>query len=269
VPEGDTVWRTAQHLDRALSGAVLLSTDFRVAAHATLDLSGHTVLSTVSRGKHLLTRIGEGEAATTLHTHLRMEGSWHLYREGTRWRRPAHTARVVLRTEEWTAVGFSLGVTEVLPRSEEDTVVGHLGPDLLGPDWDLAEALRRLRADPQRAVGDAILDQRNLAGIGNMYKAELCFLMGVNPWLPVGDVPDLAALVRQAKRVLELNKQRTAQTTTGDTRRGQQLWVYRRDRQPCRRCGTGVRSATQGAAEQERATYWCPHCQPEPTSGSA
>ena len=262
MPEGDTVWRTAQHLDRALSGSTLLATDFRVPAHATVDLSGRTVVATVARGKHLLTRIGDGDEAVTLHTHLKMEGSWHLYREGTRWRRPAHTARVVLRTAEWTAVGFSLGVTEILPRAEEDAVVGHLGPDLLGPDWDLEEALRRLRADPDRAVGEAVLDQRNLAGIGNMYKAELCFLLGVDPWLPVRDVPDLAALVRQAKRVLEVNKQRTAQTTTGDTRRGRQLWVYRRDRQPCRRCGTPVRVAMQGPDEQERATYWCPHCQP-------
>jgi endonuclease-8 len=262
VPEGDTVWRTAQHLDRALSGSTLLATDFRVPAHATVDLSGRTVVATIARGKHLLTRIGDGDEAVTLHTHLKMEGSWHLYREGTRWRRPAHTARVVLRTAEWTAVGFSLGVTEILSRAEEDSVVGHLGPDLLGPDWDLAEALRRLRTDPGRSVGEAILDQRNLAGIGNMYKAELCFLLGVDPWLPVRDVPDLAALVRQAKRVLEVNKQRTAQTTTGDTRRGRQLWVYRRDRQPCRRCGTPVRVAMQGPDGQERATYWCPHCQP-------
>ncbi len=264
MPEGDTVWRTAMHLDKALSGQVLLASDFRVPSYATLDLTGRRVLRTVARGKHLLTRIGEGDEALTLHTHLKMEGSWHLYHEGTSWRRPAHTARVVLRTAEWTAVGFSLGVVEVLPVAEEESVVAHLGPDLLGPDWDLDEAARRVSADPDRSVGEAILDQRNVAGIGNMYKSELCFLLGLNPWLPVRDVPDVRALLRQSKRVLEANKMRTAQATTGDTRRGKQLWVYRRDKQPCRRCGTSIRVAMQGPESEERATYWCPHCQPDP-----
>jgi endonuclease VIII len=261
MPEGDTVWRAALHLDRALSGQVLLETDFRVPAHATLDLSGRTVEATVSRGKHLLTRIG---ADHTLHTHLKMEGSWHLYRPGTSWRRPAHEARVVLRTEEWTAVGFALGVVEVVAREAEDTVVGHLGPDLLGPDWDEDEALRRLRAAPSRAVADAILDQRNLAGIGNLYKSELCFLAGVHPRVQVSDVADLPRLVRRARTALEANKNRVEQTLTGDTRRGRQTWVYRRDKQPCRRCGTRIRVDMQGPETQERATYWCPSCQPEP-----
>jgi endonuclease-8 len=170
----------------------------------------------------------------------------------------------VLRTPGWTAVGFALGVVELVGRTEEDQVVGHLGPDLLGPDWDEDEALRRLLADPARAVGDAILDQRNLAGIGNMYKAELCFLAGVSPWLPVGEVPDLLRLVRRARQVLDANKERVQQTTTGDLRRGRQLWVYRRDKQPCRRCGTTIRVQMQGLDTQERATYWCPRCQPEP-----
>jgi endonuclease-8 len=259
VPEGDTVWRTALHLDRALSGLVLVETDFRVPDLATLDLSGQLVDSTVARGKHLLTRIGE----QTLHTHLKMEGAWHLYKPGTRWRRPTHEARVVLRTDDWTAVGFALGVVEVVPRTDEKTVVGHLGPDLLGPDWDEDEALRRLIADPARPVAEAILDQRNLAGLGNLYKSELCFLAGVHPRLPVGDVPDLPRLVRRARSALEANKGRVEQTLTGDTRRGRQTWVYRRERQPCRRCGTPISMDEQGPPMQERATYWCPTCQPE------
>lgn len=266
MPEGDTVWRTARNLDRALSGSVLLESQFRVPAYATVDLSGRRVLETVPRGKHLLTRIhatsGDGEAAVTLHTHLKMEGSWHLYRAGSAWRRPAHQARVVLRTEEWTAVRFSLGIVDVVPRAEEADVVGHLGPDLLGADWDLDVALHRLRADPDRAIGEALLDQRNLAGIGNVYKCELCFLLGVNPWLPVRDVPDLVKLVTRAKTVLEANKDRAAQTTTGDTRRGRQLWVYGRARQPCRRCGTPVRIVAQAPDDPARSTYYCPHCQP-------
>ncbi len=260
MPEGDTVWRTARHLDRALSGSVLLESDFRVPALATLDLAGRPVLATLARGKHLLTRVGEEH---TLHTHLSMEGAWHLYRPGSRWRRPAHEARVVLRTDGWTAVGFALGVCEVVDRAAERAVVGHLGPDLLGPDWDEAEALRRLRADPGRAVADAILDQRNLAGIGNLYKSELCFLAGVHPWLPVGEVPDLPRLVRRARTALDANKERVEQTTTGDLRKGRRTWVYRRDREPCRRCGTPVAQAMQGVPGQERVTYWCPACQPE------
>jgi endonuclease-8 len=261
MPEGDTVWRTALHLDRALTGSLLLGTDFRVPAHATLDLSGQPVVGTLARGKHLLTRIGDDH---TLHTHLRMEGSWHLYRPDTRWRRPTHEARVVLRTEEWTAVGFALGVVEVVPRTQEDTVVGHLGPDLLGPDWDEDEALRRLRADPDRPVADAILDQRNLAGLGNLYKNELCFLAGVHPAVPVAEVPDLPRLVRRARAALDANKERVEQTLTGDLRKGRQTWVYRRDQQPCRRCGTRIRVDMQGPATQQRATYWCPRCQPGP-----
>ena len=264
MPEGDTVWRTARHLDQALSGKVLVATDFRVPAYATLDLSGLTVEATLARGKHLLTRIGPAETGHSLHTHLKMEGAWHLYRPESRWKRPAHEARVVLRTEDWTAVGFALGTVEVVPRGEESSSLPPLGPDLLGPDWDEDEALRRVTAEPDRPVADAILDQRNLAGIGNLYKSELCFLAGVSPWLPVRDVPDLRRLVRRARQVLDANKDRVEQTTTGDLRRGRRTWVYRRDKQPCRRCGTPIRVDSQGPQMQERATYWCPRCQPDP-----
>ena len=257
MPEGDTVWRTARHLDEALTGRLLTRTDFRVPAYATLDLAGRLVIGTVSRGKHLLTRIGEEH---TLHTHLKMEGSWHLYHPGTRWRRPPHEARVVLHTAEWLAVGFALGVTEVVHRDEEGDVVGHLGPDLLGPDWDEDEALRRLAGEPSRPVGVALLDQRNLAGVGNMYMAELCFLAGVHPDTPVAEVPDLRRLVRRARQVLEANKQRVQQATTGDLRRGRQLWVYARGRERCRRCGTPI-SYDENAG---RPRYWCPRCQPGP-----
>jgi endonuclease VIII len=255
VPEGDTVWRAARQLDQTLTGQLLTETDFRVPAYATLDLAGQPVIGTVSRGKHLLTRIGDGH---TLHTHLKMEGSWHLYRPATRWRRPAHHARVVLRTAEWVAVGFSLGITEVVRRQEEDSVVGHLGPDLLGPDWDEDEAVRRLQGDPERPVGPALLDQRNLAGVGNMYMAELCFLAGVHPATPVAAIRDLRRLVRRAKQVLEVNKERVEQATTGDTRRGRSHWVYPRAGQPCRRCGTRILTEEIGGRE----AFWCPRCQP-------
>ena len=258
MPEGDTVWRAARSLDRALAGQILTHTDFRVPQLATVDLSGGKVLRTLSRGKHLLTRI-EAREAWTLHTHLKMEGSWHIYQHGQKWRRPAHEARVVLTSESRQAVGFALGVVELLPRHREGDVVGHLGPDLLGPDWDEQEALHRLTADPDRPVHEALLDQTCLAGIGNMYAAELCFTSGVHPLAPVGEVSELPRLVRRARQMLDQNKDRTEQTTTGNLRRGERHWVYRRDRQPCLRCQTSIEVGENGDG---RATYWCPSCQP-------
>lgn len=259
MPEGDTVFRAAQFLDRALSGRVLTRTDFRVPQHATADLSGAAVTRTTSRGKHLLTRTDSG---FTLHTHLKMEGTWHVYRLGEKWRRPAAEVRVLLEAGDVTAVGFSLGVVELILTSDEHTVVGHLGPDLLGPDWDEDEALRRLRAEPDRSITSALLDQRNLAGIGNMYAAELCFTSGINPSHPVSEVTDLPRLVRRARQMLEVNKVRAVQSTTGDLRPRMRMWVYRRDRSPCRRCGTTILMAMRGEPGRERATYWCPTCQP-------
>lgn len=261
MPEGDTVFRAARLLDRSLSGQALTRSDFRVPQLATMDLTGATVVETVSRGKHLLTRI-DGEQPWTLHTHLKMEGSWRVLKPAQRWPRPAHQARVVLETPTTVAVGFSLGVVELLPRDREGDAVGHLGPDLLGPDWDEDEALRRLRADPDRPLGEALLDQRNLAGIGNLYQAELCFVSGAHPSTPVGGVPDLARLVRRARQMLELNRERAIQSTTGDLRERERTWVYRRDDRPCRRCGTPIRVEMRGQPGRERASYWCPSCQP-------
>lgn len=259
MPEGDTVWRTARSLDRALGGHDLTRTDFRVPELATVDLAGERVVGTVARGKHLLTRIGDRH---TLHTHLKMEGSWHLYRPQSRWRRPTHQARVVLDTLDWQAVGFELGVVELLDRDDEASVVGHLGPDLLGPDWDGDVATANLLAAPDRPLIEALLDQRNLAGVGNLYANELCFLAGVPPTAPVAAVPDLPRLVRRAKSLLEANKERVEQTTTGDLRAGRRTWVYRRDRTGCGRCGGRVEVAMTGPAGRERATYRCPRCQP-------
>ena len=191
MPEGDAVWLTARRLHQALAGRVLTRSDFRVPRYATTNLTGRMVTEAVSRGKHLLIRTGDG---ITVHTHLRMDGSWRV--------RPArdrvassHRIRLILANSEWQAVGYQLGVVEVLPTSSEHMVVGYLGPDLLGPDWDPAEAMSRLLADPARPVGEALLDQRNLAGIGNVYKAEVLFLRGIDPWRPVGEVADVAALV--------------------------------------------------------------------------
>lgn len=259
MPEGDTVWRAARLLDRALAGKTLITSDFRVPRFATVDLNGALVEGTASRGKHLLTRI---DAATplTLHTHLKMEGAWQAYRSGERWRRPVHTARVVLTTASGSAVGFSLGAVDLVPRGDEDEFVGHLGPDLLGPDWDRAIALSRLLATPETPVVQAIQDQTRLAGVGNMYANELCFLAGLPPQLPVGEAPDPGRLVDRSKAVLEANKTRAQQSTTGELRKDRRTWVYRQ--RNCLRCGTPISTTMIGAPGRERATYWCPSCQP-------
>jgi endonuclease-8 len=260
MPEGDTVWLAGRRLHDALAGDRLTGSDFRVPQLATVDLSGRTVTEVVSRGKHLLTRI---DGDLTLHTHFRMEGSWHLYRHGDRWHGgPQWQVRVLLQTAGWQAVGYRLPVVELLPRDREHDVVGHLGPDILGPGWDPGEAVSRLAAEPEREIGDALLDQRNLAGIGNLYKAEVLFLAGVHPWTPVGEVADLPGVVDRAARLLELNKSTAAQVTTGDRRRGRAHWVYERRGKPCLRCGTPIETADQGSAPYQRVTFWCPRCQP-------
>jgi len=259
MPEGDTVLVAAARLHAALAGERLLATDFRVPKFATVDLGGQAVREVAARGKHLLLRT---DAGVTLHSHLKMEGAWHLYRPRERWRGPDFQVRVVLRTEPWVAVGFRLGVCELLPTAREHEVVGHLGPDVLGADWDAAEALRRLLADPGRAVGTALLDQRVLAGPGNIYKCEVCFLRGVDPWTPVGQVDDLAGMVDLLKRLMEANRGGGRQITTGDTRPGRTHWVAGRTGRPCRRCGTPIRMADQESYDADRVTWWCPTCQP-------
>jgi endonuclease VIII len=257
MPEGDLVWLTARRLHEALAGRVLTRSDVRVPRYATTDLTGRAVTECVARGKHLLIRV---EGGVTLHTHLRMDGSWRIRPARDRIT-PSHRIRLVLANDTWQAVGYQLGIVEILPTTKEAGIVGHLGPDILGPDWDPAEAARRLRAVPARAVGEALLDQRNLAGIGNLYKAEVLFLRGVDPWRPAGDVADLDALVSLAHRLMEANKERSGQVTTGVRRPGEQTWVYGRAGRPCRRCGTPIRAADQGSETSERITYWCPHCQ--------
>ncbi len=251
------VWLTARRLHEALAGRVLTRSDVRVPRYATTDLAGRAVTEGAARGKHLLIRV---EGGVTVHTHLRMDGSWRIRPAGERIA-PSHRIRLVLANDTWQAVGYQLGIVEVLPTAREASVVGHLGPDLLGPDWDPAEAVRRLRAAPARAVGEALLDQRNLAGIGNLYKAEVLFLRGVDPCQPAGDVTGLDGLVSLARRLMDANKERSGQVTTGVWRRGEQTWVYGRAGRPCRRCGTPIRAADQGSDTTERITFWCPRCQ--------
>ncbi|WP_371662932.1 Fpg/Nei family DNA glycosylase [Streptomyces sp. NBC_00280] len=268
MPEGDTVWQAARRLHNALAGKVLTRSDLRVPKYATADLTGRTVLEVTPRGKHLLTRV---EGGLTLHSHLRMDGSWKVYENGQRWSGgPSHQIRAILGTADRTAIGYRLPVLELLRTTDEHRAVGHLGPDLLGPDWDPEQALANLLADPARPLGEALLDQRNLAGIGNVYKSELCFLLGATPWLAVGDLPPdrTAKLPALARKLLEANRDRPIRSTTG--RRGQDLFVYGRAPRPCLRCRTPVRIADQGDGSRERPTYWCPTCQlgPAPAPGA-
>ena len=257
MPEGDTVYRSAKNLAAVFDGTRLTRCDIRVPKFATVDLTGDRVHAIVSRGKHLLMRVGE----YTLHSHLKMEGSWHIYRNGTRWRRPGWQARAIIANDEYTAVGFELGLFEVVERADEHSVVGYLGPDLLGPDWDAERAVANLASDPERHIGLALLDQRNLAGLGNVYRCELCFLRGVLPTRPVADVNDLPRMVALAKKLIEANKDRVERTTTG-TLRGDTDWVYGRAGKPCLRCGTRIMKGELGDdALQLRNIFWCPRCQ--------
>ena len=177
MPEGDTVWHTARLLHDALAGRALTRSDFRVPRFAVTDLAGGTVTEAVPRGKHLLIRVDNG---LTIHTHLKMEGRWRITPASQRLR-DSYRIRLILANAEWRAVGYQLGIAEVLPTAQENRITGHLGPDLLGSGWDPAEAARRLSDNPERPIGEALLDQRNLAGIGNVYKSEVLFLRGIRP----------------------------------------------------------------------------------------
>ena len=261
VPEGDTIAKAADALNRALAGRRITRTDFRVPALATADLAGQAITAVVARGKHLLMRT---DAGLTIHTHLKMEGAWELEPPGRRVADPRDEVRLVVETDAATAVGTQLGIVELLETKSEGRVLGHLGPDLLGPDWDAAEALRRLAARPDRPIGEALLDQTVMAGIGNIFKCEICFLRGVEPATAVGELRDLEAVVGLARRLLLANRATGNQVTTGDPRRGRSHWVYGRGGEPCRRCGERIQRRIDGRAGEagERVTYWCPSCQP-------
>ena len=229
--------------------------------HATADLSGRDVLDVASRGKHILMHVA-GEL--TLHTHLGMDGSWRIAPADSRWPGPLEPVRVVLANDSVIAVGRRLARVDLVPTGAEATLVGHLGPDLLGPEWDPDEAVRRLSGQPDRTIGEALLDQSNLAGIGSLYRSELLYLRGVHPRTPVRAAGDLGRTVRLAHQLLRANRAHPEQATTGNLRKGQQHWVYQRERQPCRRCGTPIRRGELGPPGQERLVFWCPSCQPAP-----
>ncbi|WP_394216786.1 DNA-formamidopyrimidine glycosylase family protein [Brachybacterium vulturis] len=286
MPEGDTVARQCRVLDDALAGAVLTACELRVPRAATADLRGWTVREVRPRGKHLLMRLDPpvpGPEPLTLHSHLMMDGIWHV--DGTPLRssdtsagpRPAHTIRVALTArhhdgQETRAIAYDVKQVRLVRTTDEDALVGHLGPDLLDPEWGethRAQAVRNLAGAPERPLGLALPDQRNLAGIGNIYRSELCFLHRIHPAAPVRAAGDLAELVDLAHRLLVLNSQRPVRVTTGGMLgRDGELWVYGRGGRPCRRCRSRIArdELTEPRLEgsEPRALWFCPRCQAGP-----
>lgn len=275
MPEGDTVYLAGRRLDQALAGRTLTHTDFRVPNLATVDLSGRVVRGVHSRGKHLLFRFDDH---TTLHTHFRMDGTWHLYRSGDTWRGgPEHSVRIILMAGDRVAVGYRLHDIALVPTARENTLVGHLGPDICADNWDEGEAITRLRGVASRSIANALVDQRIIAGIGNIYRCESMFITGVAPQTPVEqlDEDSLQRVVRTARELLWRNRDRASQSTTGDERRAH--YVYGRRRARCYRCHTQIRTIAADATEpwrtdtagtsnrgsaNEQTVFWCPTCQP-------
>jgi endonuclease-8 len=265
VPEGDTLHRTANRLRPALAGQPLVRLTLR---HATgggrRPKSGERIETVEAVGKHLLIRFERG---TTLRTHMRMSGSWHLYRSGERWRKRPELARAVVEVDGWTAVCFAAPVVELTDSGTAATKVAHLGPDLTSATMtarDIEVAVERMHVliDPNEEIGNAMLDQRIACGVGNVFKSEVLFACGVNPFTPIKavDVATRRRLLDTASRQLRRNTDTTGPRTTVP----EGLAVFRRTRQPCRRCGTLIESRPQGPLA--RISYWCPTCQPEPAA---
>jgi endonuclease-8 len=298
MPEGDTLYRVAHTLHRALAGQVVRRFDSAYAPLLRIDeespLCGRTVLRVEARGKWCLLWLGPRplddpgprprpcDETLILCTHLRMNGMWHIYRPGEAWQRPARDMRVLIATDKFVAVGFRVPVAELLTASElaRHRELGRLGPDLLSASFDEDEALRRLRARNDRELGPALIDQGAVAGLGNVYKSEICFLIGVHPFARVAQVSDevLREALAIARRLLGENVHAVAapadavvtftglRRTTGAMSPASRLWVYGRAGEPCRRCGTAIVESRQG--ESARVTFFCPRCQLEPAAAA-
>lgn len=256
MPEGDTIRSAARRVGAALIGKPIVAIETPQPRHAADRwpdrLDGRAVRAVDARGKHLFIRF---EGDLTLHSHLRMSGQWGVYRRGERWRRSPRRAWLVIRTEQHEVVEFDGPVLELMTdsRTRFDRRLATLGPDVLAPELDERRFLELLRSDDQsRGIGDALLDQRNLAGVGNMWRAEGCFLAGIDPWRRLADVSDVEALavVRELRPLMQ---------ASAEGRRPQQRWVYDRAGRPCRRCDTPIRARGQG--DDNRTAYWCPSCQ--------
>jgi endonuclease-8 len=272
VPEGDAIFRTARTLHRALAGRIVTRFEAVLPAltrvHEDAPITGRTVERVEAAGKHVLMRFAGG---LVLRTHMRMNGSWHIYRPGERWRRPRRDMRIVVGTEHFEAVAFNVPIAEFLGAGDEarQPDLRAMGPDLLGDRFDESEALGRIRSRGREAIADVLLNQRVVAGIGNVYKSEVLFICRVNPFTPADAVADdrVVDLLRTARKLLQANVAglgRGITTYIGFRRaRGrdesQNRYVYGRARRPCRRCGTLIRVQSQGP--HARLTYWCPNCQ--------
>jgi endonuclease-8 len=271
MPEGDTLFRTAAGLRPYLVGRQVTAASARQPGPQAERLVGSAVTGVEAQGKNLLIRFANG---LEVRTHLGMHGSWHRYRPGERWRRPPARARLVIEVPGSVAVCFDAPTVELFEQRTEALhgTLSRLGPDLLREPFDMDDAIGRLR-DPARAdvtIAQALLDQRALAGIGNVYKSEVLFIERVSPLVPVEVLDDgtLVRLIETAKRLLRANAfgprgGAERSTTEGNSAADGPLWVYRRAGRPCRRCGAAIRSVTQGV-DLPRLTFWCPGCQPEP-----
>ena len=274
MPEGDTIFRAARTLHRALAGKPVVRFESVFPhlnrVHDDAPLTGRTVESVRAAGKHVLMQFS-GELV--LRTHMRMNGSWHIYRPGEPWQRPRRAMRIVVATADFVAVGFDIPVAEMIRARElkKHDELRRLGPDLLAETFDAVEAQRRMRERESTEIADVLLNQRVLAGIGNVYKSEVLFSCGVSPFTRVASLDDrqLDCLITTARRFLRANvgDNLAAMTTyTGfrrTTRRSdpaERLWVYGRAGDPCRTCGTAIKMRAQGP--DARLTYWCPSCQP-------
>ena len=253
MPEGDTVWRSSQRLDQVFRGLPLQRAELRWGRLIDSDLVGLETIEVVPRGKHILHRLDGG---LTIHSHLKMEGSWRI--QAASGRVPQQdTVRAVLGTSDWTALGRRLGQLDLVRTDDEATLVGHLGPDILGEDWDRDRALANLRAGRLGSTHDLIaaslLDQRNLAGIGTMWASEGLWVERINPWRPVSELSDarLTALLDRIKRLM----------TQACAKLPGESYVHARSGHPCRRCGQSIRVALAGPADRERTLFSCPRCQ--------
>lgn len=264
MPEGDTLHRTAHTLQRVLGKQRLTRVRSSVPSIAHAELAGHVVEDVSALGKNLLIRFDDGRV---LHTHLKMRGSWHVYRHGERFQRPEHQARVILEVADALAVCFAAPTVRLLAANAAagDAYLNGLGPDLIPDEFDEAQAVVGLEALSELAIGDAVMKQTALAGIGNIYKSETLFVCRIDPFRSVASLSREAVteIVRTARLLLRKNAlpgspQRT--TTTGAI--SGQYWVYRRSGEPCRVCGTEIAMRRQG--ELHRSTYYCPSCQSNP-----
>jgi endonuclease-8 len=259
MPEGDTIFRTATTLNRVLAGERITGFRSPLPTMADAGLVGKRIERVEARGKNLLIHIDDGRA---LYSHMRMAGSWHIYRPGESYQKPERQAKAVFETAAMVAVCFNAPVVALLTQREitRHPVLQRLGPDLLHSTFDGNEACRRLRERNELAIGVALIDQGALAGIGNIYKSETLFLCRMNPFRAVQAIPDpqLQELISKARELMMANLGSFPRTTR-HALDGQRLWVYGRSRRPCRRCGTIIRMKRQGT--DARSTYWCPHCQ--------